>query len=297
METDPICGPTRRVLSPSFDRPENLLISWTYLLSPLLGQYLPKWLSSLSGITTELNAVTNSTWTGTPMFYDPENVRTGVELFTIDRDTVEGALKLCCMNGAKLTGLLHQMILDTLSNSLPQPHTFDRLGGGTALNMRPPKGVSNDEMINFASGDFQIYPQKTTDRLAVRAKETQDQPLGLLRYLLSVRGWTQSKSGGRREDSYAISNLMAPQPLGKVDKCAVKKMVFCRPTDVAGGAALSVNVVSVRDGPMNITVSWQANGLEVGSFEDEVAFVGSLCSHIEDGFTHLCNRMDVSEKS
>ncbi|XMA19595.1 hypothetical protein WAI453_012386 [Rhynchosporium graminicola] len=90
---------------------------------------------------------------------------------------------------------------------------------------------------------------------------------------------------------------MAFQPLGKVDKCAVKKMVFCRPTDVAGGAALSVNVVSVRDGPMNITVSWQTNGLEVGSFEDEVAFVGSVCSHIKVGFTHLCNSVDVSEKS
>ncbi|KAL2064998.1 hypothetical protein VTL71DRAFT_4138 [Oculimacula yallundae] len=313
QEKDTDCIPKRRQLSPAFDTPENLPISWAYLLSPLLGQYLPKWLSSLFGIKHELNEVTPSTWTGTPIFYNPATLRTGVELIAIDRDTVEDTLKLCRMNGSKLTGLLHQLFLDALSASLPEPHTFDRFGGGTAMNMRPTVGVSNDEMGNFASGDFQIYPlqekasdsdgvfswelvKTITDRLALRAKERQDQPLGLLRYLLSVRAWTTSKIGAKREDSYAISNLMSFQPLGKVDKCAIKEMIFCRPTDVAGGAALSVNVVSVRDGPMNITVSWQANGLEVGTYEDEVAFVGTVCSHVEASFARLCKPMDRSKK-
>ncbi|PVH88338.1 hypothetical protein DL98DRAFT_196707 [Cadophora sp. DSE1049] len=314
LETDLICKPTRKTLSPPFDTPENLPISWSYLLSPFLGQYLPKWLSSLCGFSSEMNAVTPSTWTGIPIFYDAETLRTGVELMTIDRDTIEDALKLCRMNGAKLTGMLHHMILDALSECLPQPHTFDRFGAGTAINMRPTVGVSNDEMGVFASGDFQMHPlQKNTweedgsfswtlaraitDRLAVRAKEVQDQPLGLLRYLFSIRAWTLSKIGGRREDSYAISNLMSFQPWGKTDKCAIKEMVFCRPTDVAGGAALSVNVVSVRDGPMNITVNWQAGGLDLGTVEDEVTFVNAVCRHIEAGFARLCKTLDVSEKS
>ncbi|KAG4438514.1 hypothetical protein IFR05_005988 [Cadophora sp. M221] len=313
LESDPICTPTRKELSPPFDTPENLPISWAYLLSPFLGQYLPKWLSSLFGFSSEMNAVTTSTWTGTPIFYDPETHRTGVQLISIDGDVVEDALKLCRMNGAKLTGLLHQLILDALSEALPQPHKFDRLGGGTAMNMRPTVRVSNDEMGVFVSGDFQIYPlqetslgedgqfswalaKEITDRLARRSKEVQDQPLGLLRYLLSIRSWTLSKIGARREDSYAISNLMSFQPLRKVENCAVKEMIFCRPTDVAGGAALSVNVISVRDGPMNITVNWQASGLDLGTYEDEVAFVNTVCKHIKAGFTRLFKQVDASEK-
>ncbi|KAL5320800.1 hypothetical protein ACEPPN_011610 [Leptodophora sp. 'Broadleaf-Isolate-01'] len=313
LESDLICTPTRKELSPPFDTPENLPISWAYLLSPFLGQYLPKWLSSLFGFSSEMNAVTDSTWTGTPIFYDLETLRTGVQLISINGDMVEDALKLCRMNDAKLTGLLHQLIIDALSEALPRPHKFDRLGGGTAINMRPTVEVSNDEMGVFASGDFQIYPlqekslgengqfswalaKEITDRLAIRSKEVKDQPLGLLRYLLSIRAWTLSKIGARREDSYAISNLMSFQPLGNVDNCAVSEMIFCRPTDVAGGAALSVNVISVRGGPMNITVNWQAGGLNLGAYEDEVVFVNTVCRHIEAGFARLCMTLDVSEK-
>lgn len=313
LETDLKCKPARKALSPPFDTPENLPISWSYLLSPFLGVYLPKWLSALLGFRGEMNATTPSTWTGTPIFYDADTLRTGVEMISIARDMVDDALKLCRINGAKLTGLLHQLILDALSECLPQPHEFDRFGVGTAINMRPTVEVSNDEMGVFASGDFQMQPlQKNTwredgsfdwtlaraitDRLSIRAKEVKDQPLGLLRYLLSIRAWTLSKIGGRRDDSYAISNLMSFQPVGKVNKCAITEMVFCRPTDVAGGAALSVNVVSVRDGPMNITINWQVEGLDVGTYEGEVAFVSAVCRHVEAGLTRLCKTLCLPEK-
>ncbi|KAH7417166.1 alcohol acetyltransferase [Cadophora sp. MPI-SDFR-AT-0126] len=314
QESNLICKPIRKALSPPFDTPENLPISWSYLLSPFLGQYLPKWLSSLCGFSSEMNAITPSTWTGTAIFYDADTLRTGVELMTIDQDTVQDALKLCRMNDAKLTGLLHQLILDALSECLPKPHKFDRFGAGTAINMRCTVGVSNDEMGVFASGDFQMHllqrntwgedgsfswtlARAITDRLAIRAKETQDQPLGLLRYLFSMRAWTLSKIGGRRDDSYAISNLMSFQPLGKTDICAIKEIVFCRPTDVAGGAALSINVVSVCDGPMNITVNWQAGGLDLGNGEEEVMFVSAVCRHIEARLARLCKTLHVSKKS
>lgn len=210
------------------------------LLSPFIGNSFPKWLSSLFGIKSELNAVTDSTWTGTPTFYDPESVRTEVELISIDKDIVEDTLNFCLMNDAKLTGMLHKLILDALSECLPQPHALDIFGPGTAMNMRPTVGIPNDEMGNFASGDFQIHPMQekpsgenkefswtlaraVTDGLAVRAKEVQDQLLGLLRFLLGIRGWTASKIGARREDSYAISNLTSFQPKGKLGKCAISR--------------------------------------------------------------------------
>ncbi|KAK0126281.1 hypothetical protein ONS95_007893 [Cadophora gregata] len=314
LETDLICTPTRKRLSPAFDTPENLPISWSYLLSPFLGQYLPKWISSLFDFSSELNDVTPSTWTGTPIFYDAKTHRTGVSLISIDRDTVDDALKLCRMNGAKLTGLLHQLALDALSECLPRPHSFDRFGAGTAINMRPTVRISNDEMGVFASGDFQMHPLRKdtwgedgsfswklaraiTERLASRAREVQDQPLVLLRYLFSIRNWTLSKIGSRRGDWYAISNLMSLQPLGKVGQCNIKEMVFCCPTDVNGGAALSVNVVSVRGGPMNITVNWQAEGLDLGTFDNEAAFVHAVCRHVQAGFIRLGKTIHVPENT
>jgi hypothetical protein len=42
--------------------------------------------------------------------------------------------------------------------------------------------------------------------------------------------------------------------------------------------------VSAKNGPLNIAVNWQAGALDLGSDEDEVEFVKTLCQRIRDGF-------------
>jgi hypothetical protein len=306
IEEDLICTPTMQQLSPAFDTVENLPISWSFLISPLLGEYLPKSIASFFGFAAAASSVTPGTWTAAPIFNTPEasTSQTGVEILSIDTTTVEKALNLCRIHGSKLTGLIHQFILTALSESIPQPNTIDNFAAGTAMDMRNAAGVSKDEMGLFVSGDFQLYPllkpqsnttgefpwalaKMITEQLAKRAIDLKDQPIGLLRYLSDMRSWTSSKLGHRRDCSYAVSNLISFQPSGPVEHCSVTEMVFCQPTDVTA-APLTFNVVSAKNGPMNIAVGWQFGALGLGSHDEEVAFVRVVCGKIERNFASLC---------
>ncbi|KAI9053532.1 hypothetical protein LZ554_002487 [Drepanopeziza brunnea f. sp. 'monogermtubi'] len=214
--------PIHKPFNPPFDSAKNLPISWSFLLGPLLDTYLPKWLASLCGFVSGVHSIGPGTWTGAPVFYDAGTYQTGVEILTIDARVLQDALKLCRMNRAKLTGLLHQLIINALSECLPKSVGVDSFGSGTAINMRGPVGISDDEMGLFVSVDFQTFPlQKShpenhqaafswdlaeaiTVRLAAKARQLHDQPIGLLRYLRSVHSWTMSKLGARREGSYEV---------------------------------------------------------------------------------------------
>ncbi|KAK2626721.1 hypothetical protein QTJ16_003896 [Diplocarpon rosae] len=306
--TDLTYTSTRKPFNQPFDTAKNLTISWSFLLRPLLGAYLPKWIATLCG---GVHSLSPGTWTGVPNFYDPETYQTGVEILTIDANVVEDALKLCRMHGAKLTGLLHQMIVSALSDCLPEPHMIDSFSSATPINMRRQVNASNDDMGLFVSVDYQTFSlQKTssnqtskkfswdlaksvTERLAVKSQQLHDQPIGLLRYLTSVHSWTLSKLGARREGSYAVSNLAGFRPLGSVDRCSVAVMFFCQPADVTGGPPLTFNVVSVMGGALSIAVSWQVGALGFGLEREEVEFVKHICDHIRSGLALLSNNSDV----
>lgn len=305
LEEDLICTPNMKKLSPAFDTAENLPISWSFLISPLLGEYLPRPIASLFGFAASASSVTPGTWTGSPIFNTPETSmhRTGIEILSIDAATVKKAIKSCRTHGAKLTGLIHQFILTALSESLPQPNTIDNFAAATAIDMRSTVGISKDEMGLFVSGDFTLHPiqkansetdgefswalaKSITNKLAAGANTLQDQPIGLLRYLADMRSWTSSKLGHRRDSSYAISNLVSFQPSGPMERCSVTEMVFSQPTDVTS-APLTFNIVSTANGPMNITIDWQFGALDVGSHADEAEFVRKLCLKISSSFNSL----------
>ncbi|RDW79403.1 hypothetical protein BP6252_04041 [Coleophoma cylindrospora] len=303
LERDLICTPTLKQLSPPFDSAQTLPISWSFLLSPLLGEYLPESIASLFGLRASVSSITPGTWTGSSVFYSPETYRTGVHILSIDASTVGKTLRACRMHGVKMTGLIHQFIIAALSDLLPQPHKFDNLAFATAMNMRNAVDVSNDEMGLFVSGHFQTEPlqkptldaqeeyswalaKSITETLAAKANELSDNTVGLLRYVKTMRSWTLSKLGHCRDGSYEVSNLLSFQPSGSVEKCSITEMVFCQPTNITS-APLTFNIVSTSGGPMNITVDWQVGALAMGSYEDEVDFVSSMCKHIESSFVRL----------
>lgn len=300
VEKDWSCVPPPRQLDPPFDTSANLPISWSFLLPAAL----PKRIASVFGLGASTGLATPGTWTASNLFYDPERHRTGVEMLSIDAATVEEALKICRSHDGKMTGLLHQLIVNALSESFAVDDSLDNLVARTAINLRGPVGKSNDEMGNFISGVSQIYTikkstgsemqqqvdwasvQEVTEKLAAAAKELRDQPVGLLRYLSDVRSWVSSKLGARRACSYEISNLISFRPLGATERCSVAEMVFCQPADVLGGA-LTVNVVSVANGPLSLAISWQLGALGLESEDDEKDFVGEVCRRIGLGFTRL----------
>lgn len=303
LEKDLTCTPMLKPLNPPFDTAKNIPISWSFLLSPLLGAFLPTWVASLFGFRAAAGSITPGTWTASPFFYTPEGYRTGVQMFTVDARTVNATLGACRMNGAKLTGLMHQLIITALSESLPQPNDVNRFAAATALNMRGPVGVSNDVMGLYSSGDFQSHPlQKShtgadgefswalaksiTDKLAASATELHDQPVGLLRYLSDMRSWFLSKIGQRRDCSYEVSNLLTFKPSSPTEQCSVTEMVFCQPADVTG-AVLTFNIVSAANGPMTVAVNWQIGALDLGSHNEEVRFVRTVCQKIEGSLTRV----------
>jgi alcohol acetyltransferase len=310
---DPIYKPTKKHLPPPFDTAKNLPISWPYLLSPFLAHYLPKFVASSLGLRDAVNILNPGTWLATPIFSKTNANQTGVEIIAIDAITLDKTLKLCRANGARLTGLLHQLIVSALSDSLPETSNVDSFASQTAINMRSAVGTSNDEMGLFSSGVFETFPvqrrsldgqkpptsshpfdwsiaKSMTHKLVASTGTLEDQPIGLLRYLVSIRSWLLSKLGHQRDCSYEVSNIMAFRPLNKkpMASCEVKEMYFCQPAHIVS-APLCFNIVSVADGgALNICVDWQIGAiLGDGQEAAERNFVSQVCKHIKDSFREL----------
>ncbi|CRG89499.1 hypothetical protein PISL3812_06535 [Talaromyces islandicus] len=297
-----IYTPKKPTLSPPFDTAQNLPISWSFLLAPLLSTFLP---SSL-GFRSHIDPITSKTWTGSPIFHSPETFKTNVRVLSIDAVAVDRALKACRANGVKLTGLIHQFIVAALFKSLPESENYDNLVAQTAIDIRQLVNTSKQEMGLYVSGEKQVLkaPQKTgpvagelweaskltTQKLAAAANRRQDHVVGLLRYLNNMHSWMKAKIGERRDSSYEVSNLLSfrPQPPSSVSGpgCSVVGMVFAQPAD-ATGAPLSFNIVSVANGPLVITVTWQAGALDVEPKISEVEFVGKICEDINGSFDNL----------
>jgi hypothetical protein len=248
--------------------------------------------------------------------YDPEKYQVGVQIGSIDAATVRKVLGACRAHGSKITGLIHQLIVAALSELLPEG--YDNFAAQTAINMRDAVGVSNDEMGLYVAGDVEILnrthpspqtttttttttttppttttvswtaPKRMTDKLAAAASRTQDQSVGLLRYLSDIRAWTLSKLNQRRGCSYEVSNLGNFRAAGKCERVSVSEMIFAQSADV-NGPALNFNVVSVADGSMTITITWQIGALDLGAGarSEESDFVGAVCRKLEHALARI----------
>lgn len=309
VEHDRIVNPPRRPLKEPFDSPERLPISWSYMLSPILGAYLPKSVASMLGFKASAAQSLPGTWTGAPVSISKEYL-TMVQLMSIDNVTLTKVLAACRKNDSKLTGLLHQLILDALAAHLTL--SIDSLGYGTAINMRGAIDVSDDTMGMFVSGNYVLHhlssttatyssdqsfdwstAREITQTLSSRSKDLLNQPIGLLRYLTSIRSWLLSKVGSRRESSYEISNLGVFMPVkedgrgsGSVE---VKEMVFCQPAGVYG-PPLVFNVVSVKGGSLSVAVNWQPGALGIGDEEKkEKDLVKKICDDMRQALTRIAD--------
>ena len=137
----------------------NLRISWGYLLGPLFGHYLPAFIPKLLGMPTEITPVTSTTWTGVPMFHDPQTFHTCMEIINIDSDTLNNALVLCRRHNAKLTAFMHQAILAALRKHLPENDFVSQ----TPIDLRKfVPGTQDNEMGCFASTTFILHQARPT---------------------------------------------------------------------------------------------------------------------------------------
>ncbi|KAK6382943.1 hypothetical protein LTS17_003613 [Exophiala oligosperma] len=292
---------TFRQLPQPFDTKKNLPISWSFLLSPLLSVYLP------ASFGFRANIITPTTWLGGSIFYDdPDKLKTGLEMFSVDSATLKKVLEACRgtkIGGAKMTGLLHELISEAMFKLLPSTK-YENLAAQTTINMRGAVGIPADEMGLCAGGDTEIIDRQSigtgtrswtvarsmTTKLAAVSQKTKDQSLGLLRYLNDVRSWTLSKIGEKRDCSYELSNLMSFRSNRNSEGIQIQKMVFAQPASVSG-PTLFFNVVSVDGGPMTVTATWQIGALGLGTDQSpsgsETEFVKATCRIVQDGLVRI----------
>lgn len=283
-----------------FDTTERLPISWTFLLAPILSLVIPRFISKLLGLRVGASTIDEGTWTATDIFFDPELFESKVKLYEIDASLLTNAVQVSRKHNAKLTGLLQQFIARGLSKQITDPNVTNFVSQ-TAINMRNSVGVPADEMGEFASGSYATHPRSkvqgpmteqdwevartATRTFAESAVQLQDQPIGLLRYVPSIRKWTMGKIGQRRDCSIEISNIGVFDSASGEGFARITKTVFAQPGHVTG-PPISFNFTSVKGGNLVYTVTWQTGALGVGLDEEE-KFVDDLCASFKKDFEDL----------
>jgi hypothetical protein len=118
----------------------------------------------------------------------------------------------------------------------------------------------------------------------------QDQPVGLLRYVPSIRKCTVVKIGKERDCSYEVSNLeafdvAAPQNPAGGDQCNIIKMIFSQPATPVS-APMTMGIVSVKGGCMVISIVWQPGAFGI-PLESESTFIDGLGTFLKDDLKNL----------
>lgn len=304
------------ILPPPMEEAGKLSLSWSYLLSPVLGVYLPGFLATMLGFRASAVAQDNGIWCGKDLCFDAAKFRTGVAMVTIDHDTMQSALQRCRASQTSFTGLLNQLIARALHAELGPEHASKAFASQIVVDLRRlfQGTFSDDTMMNCVSAynetitgppavdEDWISPtskiwtaaRNTTAELAKCAGTLHNQPIGLLQYLNDFRSWTLGQIGKKREGSYEISNLVifdpaarsAEQPKSSPDSVCIERAVFTQPANAAG-ACLNFNIVTTKGGPLTMIATWQQGVLDLGDVESEADFVRRVCSHIEVDISKL----------
>lgn len=254
---------------------------------------MPTFLANALGTRASATPQADDQWTARPTFFDPEDFRSGLEVVSIASEDLESILQKCRMHNVKLTGLLHQVIVQALSKEIP-PEKAGSFVTQTSIDMRPNlDGLTADDMAVCSNAYYELFPRiidnrdesstweaarKTTQELAKCAGTLNDQPVGLLRYLRSIYPWMKAQIGKPRESSYELSNILSfnPGPSDVENGWDIESMIFSQPA-CANSAPLTFNVVSKYKGDLVIVIGWQLGALDV---EDEQAFAENVGASI-----------------
>ena len=305
LATHTIKTPDRPLPAP-FDTVERLPISWGFLLSPLVSLVLPTFLAKIIGLRVSGSTIDAGTWTGSdiPQTASTNHFHSKVKLREVRASTLEKVLRTVKAHDAKLTGVFEEAIVRAMSEVLSD-RRITNFVSQTAINMRKSIGVPDDEGGEFASACYIIHPRRaptetfseeyweasrsSSHKLAESASTLQDQAIGLLRYLPSIRKWTTSKFGQRRDCSFEVSNIGVFQDRDQISSSAagfkITRMVFAQPGQIIS-APMAFNMVSVEGGSLMYSVSWQSWALGDVGMEEE-AFIGKICALIEHSLEAL----------
>lgn len=308
LTEDFVCETPSTLLPPTIEQPGKLSISWSFLLSPLCGAYLPDFLAKSLGLRASTTPKSADAWKGMKVPFDHSTLTTGLEFFNVLHTTMEKTLGLCRAHDVKFTNLLHQLVVRALSEALPSNtptgNTTGSFIAATVVDLRYIlHGISSDDMsCPGPTASFELFSRsesedwkdwtkpestspiwttarQTTKDLAKCASTLHDQPIALQSYLSKFRRWVQGEADKDRDSSYEVSHLGVFEPIAYPQKgdWDIESMFFAQPANVLG-SYLAFNVVTRKGGDTTISVTWQNGSLGANK---EQEFVSLVCRLIE----------------
>ena len=223
-----------------------------------------------------------SPWTGrAPSLPSIDTVRTLFHIVTIPEAQVKNILQTCRRLPATLTGLLHSLIIIYLSRALHDAQGFRAV---TPYSMRRFTQLSPDEIANHISylttafreplltaarqasnvtDEENVISQianqvqtEITDEL-LRVPTEGSKALIEISRIKDLNRFCEDGMMSKRGYTYELSNIGAVQlPEDKTNEINLERLVFTQCAMVAG-PAFGCSVVSVRGGPMTISLHWQ----------------------------------------
>lgn len=157
-------------IPPPLEEACTLRVSWSFLLFTIFGGYVPSYVKRWFGFQTP--DVTEGTWTGELIQYDPRNFQTGLSMLTVSKSRMDTVLKVCReKGGARFTGLLNQLIVHSLSGALAvhgsSQRSVDNLIGQIVIDLRGlVVAYSDDMMVNCVSAAYEAssFHQGNTEK-------------------------------------------------------------------------------------------------------------------------------------
>ncbi|KAK5705082.1 Alcohol acetyltransferase [Elasticomyces elasticus] len=298
------CSSDMSSLLPPLENAAVLPISWSFLLRPLVGEFLPSLLVRALGLSSEKSS---NLWTGAqerPKF--PPNsqlLHTAVRHRLIPNMFLERALAACRTHQARLTGLLAFTVARALSAALQARGIVQSEYRATLpIDLRRHIPEAQNSMANYASATYgtvtvvQEQQQILTDRdwsmvqeltnaLTKASSTLADHPVALLKYLSNFRDWTLRQVSKPAEGSFEVSNAGAfdntVPPTGA--GWTLQDMVFSQSANALGDP-FNVNVASTKGGPLAVVLTWWPGMLGV---EDEEKLMDEVCDGLEEQLASL----------
>jgi hypothetical protein len=256
---------------PSWIAPVESLVkftlSWGFLLGKVLEEYGPRFI-----FKREANY-----FTGEPcQLSDEFPYKTNIRLIAVEPALISSLLLKCKSKGISITVLLSAVLARALALAVTSAEAFT---GSIDYSLRTVTGTDHGSMVNQVSGwdiSYQMdavsrlrYQDLWTDALWQEAANQSAQlrahltdcrtnnPIALLPYVSDHREYYRKKLGHKRDHTFDVSNLGVFDPKAPSNGAwSVERSIFTQGAAIVG-AALNINVASVRDGQMTITFSWQ----------------------------------------
>lgn len=273
--------PQPPVLAPSQEDLVRPKISWLFFLKTLWSEFAPSWATFTP---------TPRPWTG--KFITPEPHRLHLSHVNIAPNVVTRLVDACRTHGTTLSGILHILVLASLTRRVPED-VAGSFSGETPISLLPwaklPHGVDMDlsrvltdlntgtkrvwgaatvanirsklHEADASAEEELLWPLAATWRNEVKAKVAtlpNDDVVGLMHYIADFNKRWLNKLGKARDATWDLSNI------GIIRGCtadseegwSIRRSFFTQPVLVAG-AAIGVNVAGVDGGPVNLVLSWQ----------------------------------------